>query len=354
MQHAFSSLHLLQALIAFQGLLFALHLSVGKRGKRLPNRMLAALLALLAVQMVTNVARDLGHVDGIALPQLFGLLYGPLFYFYVRGLTHLDPRLGIEHVLHAAPFVALTIVLVTVELSIHTLAIGIFTSIGCYLFLASRALHAYRRVLVETHARVGEITLGWLRNATRMLTVLWCFDILAYTSDRVASATVERGVTHLLFVVLLIFVTTIVRKGLQHPELFAGITREDEAIAAVVTERADATEIDEHDIRRLDACMETEQPFLDPDLTLADLASTLGTTPRRLSRWINSHHHTNFSDFVNGYRITAARERLRDPDGGTILDILHAVGFNSKSAFNQAFKRRTGMTPSQYRDQQST
>ena len=59
----------------------------------------------------------------------------------------------------------------------------------------------------------------------------------------------------------------------------------------------------------------------------------------------------NFYNFINEFRIEAAKEILQDPSskGKNILQIAYEVGFNSKSAFNTYFKRLTGKTPSAYR-----
>jgi hypothetical protein len=150
----FSLVNLLQALIAFQGLCFAVHLLVGRRGKLIANRCLAALLSLLGVQMASNVVLDAGIVgDWILIPKLFALLYGPLFYFYVRSLAYRSARLGPEQLLHGVPFVALVIIWATDDLTIHTLAITIFASIGSYVALCFLVLRHYRGVLHETRSQ---------------------------------------------------------------------------------------------------------------------------------------------------------------------------------------------------------
>ena len=57
-------------------------------------------------------------------------------------------------------------------------------------------------------------------------------------------------------------------------------------------------------------------------------------------------------DFINTYRIEKAKERLLHPkdEKETILEVMYEVGFNSKSSFNTVFKKKTGLTPSQYKD----
>ena len=58
------------------------------------------------------------------------------------------------------------------------------------------------------------------------------------------------------------------------------------------------------------------------------------------------------NQFLNKYRIKEAKERLKDPKESqyVVFKIALDVGFNSKSTFNTAFKKFTGMNPSQYRE----
>ena len=97
--------------------------------------------------------------------------------------------------------------------------------------------------------------------------------------------------------------------------------------------------------------MEREQAYRDPDLTLADLAERLDTTPHKLSEVLNSELDQTFYDFVNGYRVEEVRRRLADAKSKpvNVLSLAMDAGFASKSTFNQVFKKRTGQTPSSYR-----
>ena len=73
-----------------------------------------------------------------------------------------------------------------------------------------------------------------------------------------------------------------------------------------------------------------------------------GLSIHQISEVINSEFKKNFSDWVNDFRITEAKELLKESTL-PIKDIYFEVGFNSKSAFNYAFKKRTNNTPSLYR-----
>jgi ligand-binding sensor domain-containing protein/AraC-like DNA-binding protein len=102
---------------------------------------------------------------------------------------------------------------------------------------------------------------------------------------------------------------------------------------------------------RLHKLMEEEKRFLDPDLTLKKLATQLNIHYNHLSRIINEHMGKNFNDYVNSYRIEEAKAKLLAPGGAgkTVLEIAYDTGFYSKSVFNTAFKKFTGMTPSQFK-----
>ncbi|NIW79837.1 MAG: helix-turn-helix domain-containing protein [Calditrichae bacterium] len=96
--------------------------------------------------------------------------------------------------------------------------------------------------------------------------------------------------------------------------------------------------------------MKDEKLYANPDLKLQTLASRLDISPQNLSQIINERFHQNFSEFVNSFRVDEAKRLLVDVAHRhlTIVAIANEVGFNSKSAFNTAFKKFTKQTPSEY------
>ncbi|CAM3122995.1 helix-turn-helix domain-containing protein [Asticcacaulis taihuensis] len=88
--------------------------------------------------------------------------------------------------------------------------------------------------------------------------------------------------------------------------------------------------------------------YTDPALTLSSLARRLDVPEHRLRRVIHlGEGQRNFSTWLNGYRIDAFKARIDEDD--TILALALAVGYNSLSAFNRAFKAVEGVTPSAFR-----
>lgn len=98
--------------------------------------------------------------------------------------------------------------------------------------------------------------------------------------------------------------------------------------------------------------MDKEKPHLDPELTLNSLGEVLSLKPHHLSEVLNEALGKNFYDFVNMYRIEIVKEKMADPEASKfkLLALAFDSGFNSKTAFNRAFKKVTGLAPSRYRE----
>jgi AraC-like DNA-binding protein len=99
----------------------------------------------------------------------------------------------------------------------------------------------------------------------------------------------------------------------------------------------------EHQIR-------DKQVYLQKELSLKLLAKKCGTNSTYLSRIINQRYGTNFSNYINEFRIREAQRLMALPEyqAYSIEGISLEVGFASKSVFNIAFKKFTGVTPSYY------
>ncbi len=106
-------------------------------------------------------------------------------------------------------------------------------------------------------------------------------------------------------------------------------------------------------LQSLENHMVQKRPFLNPDLSLKELAKETGLSERHISQVINTALGKNFSDFLNAYRVEEFKTQLFNPANShlNILGIAMNCGFNSKSTFNTVFKRSTGLTPSQFKKQ---
>ena len=107
-----------------------------------------------------------------------------------------------------------------------------------------------------------------------------------------------------------------------------------------------------HDLETVERLIEADELYLQQGLTIAGLAGEAGLPEHRLRRLINVHlGYRNFADFLNHYRITAAKGRLSSVEERNIpvLTVAMDLGYGSLGPFNRAFKERTGVTPTEFR-----
>ncbi|OPB93272.1 AraC family transcriptional regulator [Elizabethkingia ursingii] len=107
--------------------------------------------------------------------------------------------------------------------------------------------------------------------------------------------------------------------------------------------------------QKLLTLIETQKPYLEGDLNLLKLSELIGISTHQLSYLLNNGFNENFFQFVNKYRVQHAKELLISDSYNklSVLGIAFDSGFNSKTAFNTFFKKTVGVTPSEFRKNQS-
>jgi adenylate cyclase len=94
----------------------------------------------------------------------------------------------------------------------------------------------------------------------------------------------------------------------------------------------------------------TKKPYLNPSLSLRDLASQVEIHPNQLSWLLNEYIGKKFNEFINYYRLEQFKELAGDPENAniSIIGLAYESGFNSKTVFNTFFKKEMGITPLEY------
>ncbi|WP_297100009.1 helix-turn-helix domain-containing protein [uncultured Draconibacterium sp.] len=105
--------------------------------------------------------------------------------------------------------------------------------------------------------------------------------------------------------------------------------------------------VQDEQIEKLVTFIETEQPFLNAQLSLRTLAEMLELHPNKLSYLINEKTGMNFNEFINQFRLVHFKQLATDSKNAhlTILGMAYESGFNSKTVFNAYFKKAEGITP---------
>lgn len=302
----------------------------------------------------------------------FGLLFGPLLYANsVFALGKKDKFIW-KSLYHAIPFFLLycffiisfqiksyeeKILLIKEgtllsESVSHLLLWSLFISCITYITLALRKILNYKIDAKENLSSIEKLNIDWLMLIVFGFLAMWGTDFISYLLSLAGIRTYEiREV--FLFISLsinLVFANLILIMGLRHPELL-----HENWITKQPKPKYESSSLPEENkiqiSNELKNLMKDKKPFLEPDLTLNDLAEMLKIHPRTLSQIINEKIEMSFYDYVNGFRINEACAKLTNPefDSETIMGILLESGFNSKSVFNSLFKKTTGVTPSEYR-----
>ena len=360
---------------ALQGLLLAGTL-FAQRHNRTANRLLAILMLAFTVFLASTVYYGSGlfarwpHFFGVSYHTPF--IFGPLVYLYARAASDRSWRFTRRSLVHFIP-VAITIGstipmfalsgAAKVELLRQFMAGNVPTRLivfDAFKFMSGIGYSIATVLLVVRHQRAvrnsysntERVNLRWLLWFAGAAAFIW---VLAISIDSGSSESAIRDDHVSLAIAIMIY--AIGYMGLRQPEIFHYETREFaipptmENPADPRYERSGLADAEADALRvSLVALMETEQPWKDSELTLAQLAERLATTPHKLSEVLNAQVGQTFYDFVNGYRVREVQRRIKAGEAKKLKMLALALdaGFASKSTFNDVFKKHTNQTPSAF------
>ena len=104
-------------------------------------------------------------------------------------------------------------------------------------------------------------------------------------------------------------------------------------------------------IVQLKTMFEVDKVYIDPDLSLNQLAKKMGTNRATLSHVINQYFHKSFPALLNQYRVNEALRLLTEKSSKDYkLEVIGEMcGYRNRQVFHSAFKRETGITPNHFR-----
>lgn len=342
-------------LIGFICLLLSIFLVLVSSPRKTPNLFLAAFLTLTAIELsvwLWGASTQWSWLTTIWLA--LGRLQMPAFFFFFFSSCYSDFRLKAHDVLHVLPF-GLTLVLNWPGAPSFGGLNELFAPKHQASWLLSQALYfgymaAIVALLVRFRTRFerhyagapSEVLLWLIQLAAASLLargIMIVRDVFGF-----ASASPTALAMQMLSALLALAITSwIAMNSLLKPRLFRDVDRR-----LMSMEKTRSPE-QPNDVQRLIDFVETEEPFLDPELTLTSLSHRLAMTPREVSELINGSLGVHFFEFINRHRIAHAQRLLIEQPQSSVLQILLESGFNSKSSFNTAFKKQVGLTPSAFR-----
>ncbi|MBN1397068.1 MAG: AraC family transcriptional regulator [Bacteroidetes bacterium] len=225
--------------------------------------------------------------------------------------------------------------------------------IASYLFASGCLLINYRKRLKDIYSSIEKIDLSWCNLLLAGIAAMWIIDILNWILFSFQVITVDERKYFLVSSLLinLSFTLAVVYMGLIRTEGFSGISMP-VRYAGYLMKPEECEAI----IKKLNELMKREKPHLLPSLTIEELSKRINVPVKKISQAINTYFNKNFFEYINSYRIETVKERMLDTDykNHKLLSLAFDSGFNSKSVFNAAFKKHTGLTPKEFKRLQSS
>ncbi|GBF51610.1 DNA-binding helix-turn-helix protein [Leptospira ryugenii] len=104
--------------------------------------------------------------------------------------------------------------------------------------------------------------------------------------------------------------------------------------------------------KQLEKLYRDEKIYQEEKLSLREIADRLDLSTHQISEFLNTEMKMSFYQYTNQYRIEEAKRLIQKEPDRSFLAIAYDVGFGSKSSFNEAFKKITGLSPREFRERQ--
>lgn len=366
-----------------QGVFLAIFLFLRRYGNVPAHRFLAFFILSISLSLGGFVLYDTRYL--LSYPHLtltynaFDFAIAPLFYLHILALTTKDFKWKTKYwwhfvpvflvILYHLPFYCkpasekLAWLKQSYQHNAHDLIVlSLLTTIQLfiYLLMSFHMLKIHSFTIKNYFSNIEDRDLNYIRIFLFinffMFIVCLCVGIIGYEGINNISNFVFTGTVYWLGYRNMnqADIYKQINDPIELPELFVINKDNEQSQLKKYTKSEIPADRIEKIIRQLYDLMIVEMLYRDNELDLQILSSRLGISNHNLSQILNQHIKENFYDFVNRFRVEEFKLQLQNPEKShySLLAIAMECGFNSKAAFNAAFKKNTGMTPSEYRFKQ--
>ncbi|MFD2823223.1 helix-turn-helix domain-containing protein [Lacinutrix iliipiscaria] len=357
-----------------QGIIFTLVVLLTKRYKSKSVYFLAALILTYSFSNLQYYLQDIRYVD---YTELFSTFYVPwsdltpaLLYCYVISYLYPSRKITKKELLFFSLFVFTFIISTIYKISVRiepksetleniTLHLRYYIAYYADLIAATFSIitlvivftiiNKYIKETAEFKYNFVKLQLNWLKKTLYILMVLIAIWVLLVVMDMISLDDVSFYPIWLGIAILIYWLghVGIYKYGIDEERQKIQQKRKSKKQLLVKNKTKHII------IERLKLYLVDEKRFLDSSLTLEKTAQALELSQGHLSKIINTELQISFSDYINSLRVEEAKSYLEDSEFSnyTLVAIGLEAGFNSKSAFNASFKKHTGKTPSEYKQQ---
>jgi AraC-like DNA-binding protein len=357
-----------------QGLFLLSIIYFRKSSNRIATILISAIVAII-ITINADYALTTSHIYRY-VPNLHGFSFGimflmsPLFYFYTKSILDENFKIDKYFFLHLIPYfiksVHTVFVFYLIDINEKLAMIDSYqfnqwqVTIGSVISLSIQIIHStiylyFTKKLIDTKTKINlgnSLFLIPFEKRKKWLNTL-LYSFLAYLITFIFWVIILVNKGYFMYLadysktmILSALVYFIAYKYTLDPEMVSP-----DFLKKYNNQTAISKQSSDEFIEKIKQLMEQENLYLNPNLDINTLAKTLDIPAYQCSRLINDKFDKGFFDFVNMYRIQEIKRRLTDSSFHhfSILGIALQTGFNSKSSFNAAFKKVTGMTPSDYK-----
>ncbi len=391
----------LHFVLIIQPILFAVQLFTYRGMFSKPHRVLGYYMVLITFYFFVNagfltVPLGIDNICHVFIVPLF-IALNPFYYLYVKSLTSEGFRFSSRMWLHFVPAVVMLIFSIigvagnfNPELSPEAIAAGakpysdflffttgvptVFFAIAIYYvqFIAYTILMVvmlvrHKQKLAHFFSYTENISLNWLWIFIAIYMLFSSFDAIVYFTS------IFKTSKEIYFLIMILFINFLGYFGIKQTDIYLVKLRnasndfagndinqpkvqelEIEVASEIIDEKYSGSSLTDEQknqlLNQLIELMNSSTIYNDSNLTISDVASKLKTNYKYISQVINEKLSKNFYNFVNEYRVEAAMKMMKNHefDNLSLEGIAGMVGFRSRSAFNNAFKKVTGFPPSHY------
>lgn len=341
---------------ALQGLISG-GLLLGVKPRKLSYRLLAALILVIAlanlnVFFLYQTLTPFWQKTGDVLPLLLFMPVGPLLFFYIKATLDNQDRLKGKDIMHFIP-VVLDLVPYAAGALFHAGLINnpfifieqydVYVDIPRWVSLTSYCIMS-AKIIRNYHSSDVFIAKQVLLSFC-IFQIIWLLFLCIYIIPGYRPVLINSAGWFPLYVPLSALIYWIGING------FISIRTANAGRRSSSGSQL-APGVVESVLDRLRDLMEKERPYLDPALNLNRVSELSGLSPKVISSVLNQYLQSNFSEFVNGYRVEACKQKLMDPDLQvySIKGLAIDCGFSSLATFQRVFKQMTGLSPSDFRN----
>jgi len=345
-------LDIINSIAVFQLLFFTLFLFI--KGNKIPStfflkiNLIFQTLSYINYLYFINGYQVLKPLLIFSIPSVY--IWAPTFYFYIRSRLYLKFVPSLKLFIHGIPALLVLIYLLWVliktglineeRVSFNNLFyISYKVQLLIYNVYTLFIIYKYQYELTFQTSASAKRKLNWLLLITYGITLNSVAGFILNSLSEYKSMNWE-------YFFFLIFLNIFFFKAIIQPDQFLGI--DEKKLLSVNLDKDKSVNY----FRRIEEIINSNRLYLDPDLSLHNVAQAVKLSDRIVSQTIKQNVGLSLTDYINIKRIDYARGVLRSTTKSekNVLEILYEAGFNSKSVFNTQFKKHTGQSPTDFRN----